>query len=168
MSYRVKLTITIAVLIAVAFGIGGTLMITTSFNASLEAETQAALDHFESVQNTLFLLNSLGEQTEYASLSKALTQMVDQNMKNWQSLVLKNGNETIFSDGDSIPDNHNLPVPPVNQCSYIPITDEHGHGLLVLSVIAADNSNLELTARFDLSTIYETRNAQQKIYNVIL
>ena len=56
MSYRIKLTIMIAVLIAVAFGIGGTLMITTSFNASLEAETQAALDHFESVQNTLFLL----------------------------------------------------------------------------------------------------------------
>ena len=167
MSYRIKLTIMIAVLIAVAFGIGGTLMITTSFNASLEAETQAALDHFESVQNTLFLLNSLGEQTEYASLSKALTQMVDQNMKNWQSLVLKNGNEVIFSDGDTIPDNHDLPVPPVNQCSYIPVTDEHGHGLLILSVIATDNSNLELTARFDLSTIYETRNAQQKIYNVI-
>ena len=61
MSYRLKLTITISLLIALSFGIGGTLMITTSFNASLEKETQAALYAFETVQNTLFLLNSLGE-----------------------------------------------------------------------------------------------------------
>ena len=33
MSYRLKLIITISLLIALSFGIGGTLMITTSFNA---------------------------------------------------------------------------------------------------------------------------------------
>ena len=54
MRYRLKLTITIALLIAISFGIGGTLMITTSFNATLKQETQAALQSFESVQNTLF------------------------------------------------------------------------------------------------------------------
>lgn len=167
MSYRVKLTITIALLIAIAFGIGGTLMISTSFHASLETETQAALEHFESVQNTLYLLNSLGEQTEYASLSKALTQMVDQNMSNWQALLLKSGNDVIFQDGKAIPEQHGLPTPSANQCSYIPVTDEHGYGLLVLSVIAADDTDLELIARFDLSTVYNTREEQQKIYNVI-
>ena len=47
MSYRLKLTITISLLIAISFGIGGTLMITTSFNATLKQETQSALSSFE-------------------------------------------------------------------------------------------------------------------------
>ena len=67
MSYRLKLTITISLLIAISFGFGGTLMITTSFNATLKRETQTALTSFESVQNMLYLLNSLGDQTDYES-----------------------------------------------------------------------------------------------------
>ena len=75
MSYRLKLTITISLLIAISFGIGGTLMITTSFNATLDQETQSALSSFESVQNMLYLLNSLGDQADYQSLANALSQM---------------------------------------------------------------------------------------------
>lgn len=167
MSYRLKLTITIALLIAIAFGIGGTLMITISFNASLETETQAALKSFEAVQNTLFLLNSLGGQTDYASLTNALTQMSEQNMRNWQALTLKAGDEVIFKDGNAIGDNHSLPSPAEDQCSYIPVTDQYGHGLLILSVIAADDTELELLSRFDLSTVYATRDTQQRIYSII-
>ena len=53
MSFRLKLMITISLLIAVSFGIGGTLIITTSFNTTLQQERQTALTSFESVQNTL-------------------------------------------------------------------------------------------------------------------
>ena len=42
MSYRLKLTITISLLIAISFGIGGTLMIATSFYTNKEKETQTA------------------------------------------------------------------------------------------------------------------------------
>ena len=100
MSYRLKLTVTITLLIAVAFGIGGTLMITTSFQASLETETQSALEAFESIQNTLFLLNSLGDQTDFESLVNALEQMSEQNMGNWQGIILKDSANIIFQDGN--------------------------------------------------------------------
>lgn len=62
MSYRLKLTVTISLLIALSFGIGGTVMITTSFHATLQQETQSALTFFENTQNTLYLLNSLADQ----------------------------------------------------------------------------------------------------------
>ena len=99
MRYRLKLTITIALLIAISFGIGGTLMITTSFNATLKQETQAALQSFESVQNTLFLLNSLGDQTDFDGLSDALTQMESQGMGQWQALSLRTEEQEIYRDG---------------------------------------------------------------------
>ena len=167
MSYRLKLTITISLLIALSFGIGGTLMITTSFNASLEKETQAALHSFETVQNTLFLLNSLGEQTDYDSLGSALTQMREQNTGLWQALTLVSGENLIYRDGELRETDFVLPLPSTDQCSFAPISDSFGHGLLVKSLIAAGDETMELTARFDLSTVYETREAQQKLYLII-
>ena len=167
MSYRLKLTITISLLIALSFGIGGTLMITTSFNASLEKETQAALHSFETVQNTLFLLNSLGEQTDYDSLGGALSQMREQNTGLWQALTLVSGENLIYRDGDLTETEFVLPLPSADQCSFAPVADSFGHGLLVRSLIAAGDETMELTARFDLSTVYETRAAQQKLYLII-
>ena len=167
MSYRLKLTITISLLIALAFGIGGTLMITTSFNASLEKETQAALHAFETVQNTLFLLNSLGEQTDYDSLGSALSQMREQNTGLWQALTLVSEENLIYRDGELTETEFVLPLPSADQCSFAPVADSFGHGLLVKSLIAAGDETMELTARFDLSTVYETRAAQQKLYLII-
>lgn len=167
MSYRLKLTITISLLIALSFGIGGTMMITTSFNASLKKETQAALNSFESIQNTLYLLNSLGEQTDYESLSGALSQMREQNVGVWQSLTLTCGEDLIYRDGDLAEMPFDLPHPSAEQCSYIPVADRLGSGLLVRSIITAGEESLELTARFDMSSVYETREAQQQLYLII-
>lgn len=167
MSYRLKLTITISLLIALSFGIGGTMMITTSFNASLKKETQAALNSFESIQNTLYLLNSLGEQTDYESLSGALSQMREQNVGVWHSLTLTCGEDLIYRDGDLAEIPFDLPHPSAEQCSYIPVSDRLGSGLLVRSIITAGEESLELTARFDMSSVYETREAQQQLYLII-
>lgn len=167
MSYRLKLTITIALLIAISFGIGGTLMITTSFNATLKQETQSALSSFESVQNMLYLLNSLGEQTDYDSLADALSQMEAQGLGNWQALTLKNGEEELFRSGSAELLNYTLPVPSADQCSYLPVADGRGYGLIVMSMISAGETDLQLQARFDVSHIYEIRAQQQKQYFIV-
>lgn len=167
MSYRLKLTITISLLIAISFGIGGTLMITTSFHATLNQETQSALSSFESVQNMLYLLNSLGDQTDYDSLADALSQMEAQGLGQWQALTLKNGEDALFRSGSVELVNYTLPIPSANQCSYLPVADERGYGLIVMSLISAGETNLELLARFDVSHVYEIRAAQQKQYFVV-
>lgn len=167
MSYRLKLTITISLLIAISFGIGGTLMITTSFNATLNQETQSALSSFETVQNMLYLLNSLGDQTDFDSLSDALSQMEAQGLGHWQALSLKNGEEQLFRSGSAELLKYTLPVPAADQCSYLPVADAHGHGLVIKSLISAGDTSLELLARFDVSHVYEIREAQQKQYFIV-
>ena len=167
MSYRLKLTITISLLIAISFGIGGTLMITTSFNATLKQETQSALSSFESVQNMLYLLNSLGDQSDYESLADALSQMEAQGLGRWQALTLKNSEEELFRSGSAELLNYTLPVPSADQCSYLPVADDQGHGLIVMSLISTGESDLQLQARFDVSHIYEIRAAQQKQYFIV-
>ena len=159
MSYRLKLTITISLLIAISFGIGGTLMITTSFNATLDQETQSALSSFESVQNMLYLLNSLGNQADYQSLANALSQMEAQGLGHWQALILKAGDEELFRSGSAELVN--------NQCSYLPVADKNGQGLIVMSMISAGETALQLQARFDVSHVYGIRAAQQKQYFIV-
>ena len=167
MSYRLKLTITIALLIAISFGIGGTLMISTSFHATLKQETQSALSAFESVQNMLYLLNSLGAQSDYESLSDALSQMEAQELGKWQALTLKNGEEELFRSGSAELLNYSLPLPAADQCSYMAVADDAGHGLLVMSLITAGETDLQLQARFDVSHIYQIRAEQQKQYFIV-
>ncbi len=167
MSYRLKLLITITLLIALSFGVGGTLMITTSFSASLKKETQTSLDAFENVQSTLYLLNSLGEQTDYESLTLALEQMERQSMGKWQALSLRSGETVLFLSGGENLLNCTLPQPQTNQCSYLPVEDIFGNGLVVTSRLAAGEDTLTLTARFDLSDIYATRHQQQRQYLIV-
>lgn len=167
MSYRLKLTIMISLLIAVSFGIGGTLMITTSFSATLEQETQTALKSFENTQNTLYLLNSLGDQTDYDSLTDALSQMESQGLGQWQALSLNADSMPLFLSGSRDMLEYTLPTPSENQCSSLPVTDKYGHGLIVKSAISAGNSILEVTARFDVTHVYTLRTTQQQQYFVI-
>ncbi|MBQ8831486.1 MAG: HAMP domain-containing histidine kinase [Oscillospiraceae bacterium] len=167
MSYRLKLTITISLLIAISFGIGGTLMTTTSFNRTLEQETQSALSAFENIQNTLYLLNSLGDQTDFQSLADALKQMETQKLGQWQALSLKAGDDQLFLSGSGEMLSQHIPSPAENQCTLLPVSDNYGHGLLVKSIIFAGTTELEVLARFDLSHVYSLRDTQQRQYLII-
>lgn len=164
MGYRLKLIITILLLIAISFGIGGTLMITTSFRTNKEKEIQSALTAFENTQNILYLLNGVGNQTGYQSLVDALLEMEKRGFDQWQALIVNAGSETIYSNGNLRMLAYELPAPREKQCCSQEVSDKYGHGLLVKSLIAAGDRELEIIARFDLSRVYNLRQAQQRQY----
>lgn len=163
MRFRFRLIITISLLIALSFGIGGAVLISASFYTSLNEETDAALASYESVRNTLYLLNSLGEQTDYESLVQVLEQM----QSSWQVLRLSLGEEVLFQSGNAGQLTASLPVPDARKCVYTAVADAYGHGLQVLGVISAEEDQLLLQARFDLSAVYAARQTQLRLYIII-
>lgn len=164
MGYRLKLIITISLLIAITFSLGGTILITASFNNSLETETEFALNSFRTVLNTLYLLNSMGEQTGFDNLEEALSRMAEQHVGRWQALLLEAENVVIYQNRSELLAGYALPSLSTDQCSYMCVNDEYGHGLIVLSTIAAGNQKLILRARFDLSVVYISRENQQRVF----
>lgn len=164
MSYRLKLILTISVLIALTFSAGGTILISVSFQNSLETETQAALNDFQGIQNTLFLLNSMGSQTGFDNLREALDSMAEQKVGRWQALCLKTADHTIYQSRGELLMGYALPALSTSQCSFIRLDDSYGQGLLTQSTIAAGSEKLVLTARFDFSSLYRTRESQNRIY----
>ena len=167
MSYRLRLILTICLLIALTFSVGGTILISVSFQASLTAETDAAMESYETVQNTLYLLSSLSGQSDFDGLGKILSQMAQQNVGRWQALSLTADSETIYQSQNEALAGYTLPLPSENECSRIRVSDGFGHGLLVRSTIAAGDQTLTLTARFDLSSVYEARDIQQRLFSIV-
>lgn len=164
MSYRLKLIITISVLIAITFSLGGTILITASFNNSLEAETAASLNSFQTVLNTLYLLNSMEAQTGFDNLAQTLSRMEAQHVGHWQALSLKAGDTVIYQSRSELLGSYALPALSPDQCSYMRISDGYGQGLLTLSTIVAGKQKLTLQARFDLSPVYISRENQQRLF----
>lgn len=96
MSFRFRLIVTISLLIALTFGIGGSLLIYTSFKNDLEDERYAALDSFETAQNTLLFLNTLSDKPDYSSLKQSLSRMESTGVGKWQAIILISGEIVIY------------------------------------------------------------------------
>ena len=167
MSFRLRLILTILLLVSLSFGVGEAALISASTNAALDKETEAALDGFRSIQSTLYLLNALGEQTDYRSLASALEKMEQQNAVRCQGLQLTAGDITLYQRGEGEHLSRELPLTESDRCVYLPVKDAGGYGLLVSAILPAGSEELRLTARFDLSDVYVTRKNQQQMYFII-
>lgn len=163
MRFRYRLIITIALLIALSFGIGGTVLITVSFNTALKEQTGAALNSYMSVRNTLYLLNSLGEQTDYTGITQALEGLEGP----WDALRVKLNGDVLFQSGRNylLSDDISEPVP--EQYGYMHIYDENGHGLQVVSTIQMGEDTMLLEARFDTADVYTARQVQLRLFFII-
>lgn len=167
MSFRFRLIVTITLLIALTFGIGGSLLIVTSFNSNLNEERLAALDSFETAENTLFLLSALNEKVDYNTLKQSLSQMESTGVAKWQAISLTSGENTIYQKKADSLTNDSLTDPNEGQCSYMEIADSYGYGIIVLAGIRAGDEYLELKARYDVSSVYADRSRQLQMFLVI-
>lgn len=167
MSFRFRLIVTISLLIALTFGIGGSLLVFTSFSSDLEKERVAAIDSFETAQNTLLLLTSLSNNTNYDSLKQSLIQMENTGMVEWQAISLCHRETVVYQKAAEAIINYDLERPLNGQCTYMDIKDSSGYGIIVFSLISAGDDLLELKARFDVSAVYLERTQQQRMFMVI-
>ena len=167
MSFRFRLIVTISLLIALTFGIGGSLLIYTSFSSDLDEERLAALDAFETAQNTLLLLNSLREKADYSTLKQSLLQMESTGVAKWQAISLSSGETVIYQKDVDYLTSYQLSAPGNGQCTYMDVSDSHGYGIIVLGNIVAGDDTLELKVRYDVSPVYADRSRQQQMFLVI-
>lgn len=167
MSFRFRLIITISLLIALTFGIGGSLLIISSFRRDLEEERMSALDAFETAENTLLLLNSISEKTDYNTLNHSLAQMENTGVAKWEAISLSGEDSVIYQSEFERLSDYQLPEPDAGQCSYMDVSDVYGHAIIVRANISAGDGLLELKARYDVSSIYADRTHQTQMFLLI-
>lgn len=167
MSFRMRLLLSFALLIAVTFGIGGTIFISVSFRSFLETEKEAAIHSYETIQNNLLMLNYFDNRDSYDNMSDMLKQMETQNMVQWQAIRLSTEKEIIFEAGDLILLFEDLKITDPGQYVYVQLSDENGHRIVMHSELLVGDEVLYLKASFDLSPAYDLRKEQEKIFVII-
>ena len=165
MSFRLRLIITIVLLIALTFSLGGSVLLYTSFQTTLDTEVEVALESFQNVMRTLGLFGAFNEKFDTKVLGNILQQMTDPKLTSWQAVSLTVSGKPSYSRERQLLTGEFSETE--NLCKYIQTEDSAGHGLLVEGTIKANDHVLQLQGRFDISGVYELHGKQQKMYVAI-
>lgn len=167
MSFRVRLIISFALFISLTFGIGGTLLITTSFHSILDEEKQAVIQEYETLQNNLLMLINFSNYGDYSNVFELLYQMETQNIAHWQAISLATIEGSIYESGDIALLSFDASVDESENYTYMHTMDENGQRLQIYSELSTDSDTLYLKASFDLSSAYMLRENQQNLFLMI-
>ncbi len=163
MSYRLRLILTIALLIAITFSMGGTILISVSFHGSLEEETDAALTLYEDLSKTILLLNNLDALADLETLAFTMEQIGS----SWQALSLRTPEGILYLKQAEILSGAQTWSSVLGKCQYQRVRDPHGHSLIIHSDIGEQGYPLELTVRYDLTSVYRSRDLQLQIFRAV-
>ena len=152
-------------LLAFAFGIGGSLIVTLGFSAAFERETQSALRSYRMILNTLKIVDEVSPGAEHAKLTEVLGQMSGQNSAGWSALKLSSAEETLYEDNAYNISLDIQPQTPDGQGLVSIVRDGLGRRHVRISAaISATYETLYLDICYDISGIYADSRAQVHIY----
>lgn len=162
MKFRVKMTLCMLGLLSLLFGLGGTLLITTSFANSVEQERDRAFDAY---QTSLSLLQ-FAQQGSTDELPDLLGQMYGQNAMSGAGFRLFSSEKAEYTSGGGIaaaPQPETLPASGQCQAQFWQGTDRR-YFLLLSGRVTDGDTPLFLQVAYDISGIYETRRFQLAVF----
>lgn len=161
MKFRIKLAICITVLLSLSFGVGGSLMLTVSFNASLEDKRESLLDSCRSMMSTLLLLDSMSGES--ASVDAA-RQLAAGNSELY-AMRLSRREEALFETERSALLRSSLFDVEPQQCKTQLFSADGAH-YYQISARADSGGSLSLSCLYDISALYEARARQLRVYRI--
>lgn len=167
LSFRIRLLVSFSLLIALTFGIGGAMLLSTSFHSMLTEEKNTAKKEYEAIQSNITMLLEFSDYGDYNNISEMLRQMEEQNMARCQAISLTSQEQVIYESGDKSMLSFVLPLNDTKKYAYVHTIDEKGARLQMYSEIVRGNETLFLRASFVLSSAYANRQEQQKLFGII-
>lgn len=169
MKFRIKITLCMIWLMSLVFSIGGSFLISMSFYDSLEREKETAYSSYQMVLNTLKVVNTASEHSDYDDISDTLEQLSIQSSSMWSALRLTSDKELLYTDGSAANVLNDMSKQlDANHCLLSYAENTEGNRYLQLSgSFSAGEKTLYLDSAYDISSIYETRQLQQEAYQKI-
>ena len=151
--------------LALVFSVGGSLLISISFQSSLEQEKAAALQSYHTVRNTMVLANSISAQADADDVVSTLSQFESQRNAPWSALQLTNSSGTLYESGTaSYPMQDLTDRCSETNCCLIQLEDGGRHYLQVSGLLQVNRAPFYLSIAYDTDAIYQLRATQLRIY----
>ncbi len=156
MRFRTKIALSVTCLLAVLFGIGGSIWIAASFHTSFNRQKADASD---AVNLTVDMVQTLGEYSGWEDedglqphLQQNVYQLWEQGiMSSFLSLSVSVGGVTLFHLGDTVDPNS----PQGQECLFLEQT------------LAVNDMDYRFSFVYDISSVYETRQIQFQVYVLV-
>lgn len=166
MRFRTRIMLYVMLLLALTFGLGGSILIFESFNTALESGREASLASYRMAVGTLSIVAETGSWSGGEEIIHTLSQLDSQEGAGWSALRLSDGAKPIHESGadarflrDIVKTNE------VGQCITLLWDEpEKGHFLQVSGQLKVKENILTLDMLFDMSPIYKERDTQLRIY----
>ena len=165
MKFRMKITVCMVWLLALAFGLGGGLLITLNFSSGFQREKDAALSAYKMVLNTLRVVDELGQAPDHSNLTEALGQMDSQGVTGLSALRLGYDDQALYEENPRGIDLSEPMETREGQGSLSVVRDIYGgRHIRISAVLSTANDSLRLDQCYDIDAIYQQRSEQLKIY----
>ncbi len=165
MKFRMKITICMVWLLALAFGVGGSLLVTLNFSGNLERAMESAVSSYRMVLGTLRIVDETDPQPDHSNLANALSRMSEQGTAGWSALRLGDGTRAIYSENPRSVDLSGEPETEGSKGSATVVRDGHGgRHIRISATLRAANDTLRLDQCTDISALYTQRDGQLRIY----
>ena len=170
MRFGTKMVIAFTVMLALAFGIGGSVLIVTSTGNSLNQSQNAASSTHRLILYTLSTVSGVSraeqQNREYGELVDALTQLDAQGGHNWRSLRLSDSEGVIYVSRERGLYNNGL-VKSVGSDNYAMLTlrsDDGGYLLQIAGQFDYGARTMYLESMYDISHVFTDRQYQLVVY----
>ena len=149
MKFRTKMVICMVWLLALAYGIGGSLLISSSFHANMEQEKNNAR------QSCQMLLNTLAVLDDYSGIRDTLQRLDSSGSTEWSGMLVRSNNAVLYRSGS----NSLLDLEPGDDLLMV-----RDRQILISCTISSDLNDLQLNTTYDIASVYDQRDAQLVIY----
>ena len=168
MKFRIKIMVCMLCLVSVLFGVGSSALILISFQNGLEQERDTAENSYRLL---IYTLQMSGETETYSEedMQDTLRQIAGQRGSYWDLIALSGDDGLLYSQGKA--------------AEYLTRTEERGdEDVCVVTSFRTDDGDtyirvsggflsgdqtMYLEAGHDISSLYEKREYQQKMYRII-
>ncbi len=161
MRFRQKMLLVMVWLLTLSYGVGGVLLIRQNFQSSLEQVQRNSAASFEMLLQTVQLVNFVDIQQDFSSISAVLERMNSANelvgisLTRGDKILYEIGEEKGAYDTDSEFE------------SFLSARDTR-HIYQINGVIKTNAQPLELVVMYDITSVYDAREAQVRVYHQVL
>lgn len=165
MKFRIKIMFCMVALLALLFGIGGSMLIHISFTEMLEQEKERAKTSYQMVIQTLQVLDSINGWANQEDISQSLEEVFGNDIAFWSSCRLNMGDVILYSQGEQKDFVKPEKISEVGNYVILHVTGSNQNQYLQLSgTLKIGNNEVYLDMLYDVSSVYQVRERQLNTY----
>ena len=160
MRFRQKMLLVMVWLLTLSYGVGGVLLIRQNFTSSLYQVENSARESYEMILQTVQLVNAVDIQQDFSSISNALNRLnvVDSLI----GMKLSRGDKVLYANGETVAD-----IDSNVEFESVLFSRDTRHLYQIKGLVTTNGKPLELVVLYDISPIYQARDAQVNTYHQV-